>query len=99
MPARRHLRLRATRRLGTTRNTRGFIFAVAPMAQFRRFHGGKKRWKTHFAPVQGCLPSVPLETKWRVSLGNSNFYAPRPHRQHTILSSCGLRCREKFEQY
>ena len=29
------------------RNTRGFIFAVAPMAQFRRFHGGKKRWKTH----------------------------------------------------
>jgi hypothetical protein len=35
------------RRLGTTRNTRGFIFAVASMAQFRGFRGSKKRWKTY----------------------------------------------------
>jgi len=34
------------RRLGTTCNTRGFIFAVASMARFRGFHGGKKQWKT-----------------------------------------------------
>jgi hypothetical protein len=54
MPARRHLRLRATRRLGTTRNTRGFIFAVASMARFRRFHGGKKRWKTHLMLDKVC---------------------------------------------
>jgi hypothetical protein len=33
-------------RLGTMRNTRGFIFAVASMARFRGFHGSKKRWKT-----------------------------------------------------
>jgi hypothetical protein len=63
MPARRHLRLRATRRLGTTRNTREFIFAIASMARFREFYDGKKRWKTHLALVQGCLPSVPLGTK------------------------------------
>jgi hypothetical protein len=34
------------RRLGTTRNTCGFIFAVASTARFRGFHGSKKRWKT-----------------------------------------------------
>ena len=42
MPARRHLRLRATRRLGTTRNTRGFIFAIASTARFRGSCGRKK---------------------------------------------------------
>src|ERR1700734_4243469 len=46
MPERRHLRLWAMLRLGTTRNTRGFIFAAASMARFRGFHGSKKRWKT-----------------------------------------------------
>jgi hypothetical protein len=48
-------------RLGTTRNTRGFIFAVASMAQFRGFRGGKKRWKTYLMldKLRRCHPPFP----------------------------------------
>jgi hypothetical protein len=46
MPVRRHLRSSVMRRLGMTRNTRRFIFAVACWRGFAGLVAAKRQWKT-----------------------------------------------------
>ena len=66
MPARRHLRLRATSRLGTTRNTRGFIFAVASMAHVSQVPWRQKTVENTFRARPG-MPA--LRPSWNEVTG------------------------------